>query len=374
MKKVYLDNAATTYPKPKEVYDSIDHYNRNFMGSVNRTVMNNNIDYVTEVRKLLLKLVNGSRDYKAIIQPSATIAMNTVLQGLDWSGVENVYLTHFEHNATIRTVHYLSQKYNFEISYLEMNDNCKRYDLSMIKAQFNNKNPDVLIMTHASNAFGLITPIAEINNLVNDQTYVIVDGAQTTGLLELNLDNSKIDAFIFAGHKTLYGPFGIGGFIVRDINRINPLYYGGTGVDSSEIKMPNDETKFEAGSVNMLSLIGLYNSLLKLNQKEIYEHEMVIKEKLLSILQKYDYININEFENQIGVVSVTSDQISTDEFAHLLSTNDIIVRSGLHCAPDAHKKIGTYPAGTIRFSISQFTNEDDLEYLNSVLEEIEFEI
>ena len=198
------------------------------------------------------------------------------------------------------------------------------------------------------------------------------------GLLDFNIVSSKADYVVFAGHKTLYGPLGIGGYITNKGLSLSPLIYGGTGLDSQNLNMPEVmPTKYEAGSHNIQAISGLYASLLwirKIGISNIRKKEKETTEKLLSILDNYTNIEIvrgNNEDNNIGVVSCLFDGYSSDSIGQVLSDNDIAVRTGLHCAPNAHKFMDTFPAGTVRFSISYFTTDEDLSALDDVLEYIE---
>lgn len=372
---IYLDNAATTYPKPKEVYNFMDEYNRKHYGSFNRSTNSVHIDIVSETRELLLNLFNANSDYEVSLQSSATEAMNTVLRGIDYFDGMNIYLTHFEHNATVRTLYDISNKYKVNFHYLAMSKEKNYYDLDEISKQFIFATPDVLVMTHASNAFGLITPIEKIIELLDNKARIVIDGAQTAGLLNTDLSKLKVDAYIYAGHKTLYGPFGVGGMIKHNRFNLKPLITGGTGNDSASKVMPNDITRFEAGTRNLLSISGLYKSLqwmTKIGVNHLYEQECEIKDCLLEILDKYDYIEVYKFNNQIGVVSIRHNDLASDEFAKLLNERGIITRVGLHCSPHAHEWIGTAPGGTVRLSISYFTTSDELSLLDEILEDLEY--
>lgn len=202
--------------------------------------------------------------------------------------------------------------------------------------------------------------------------------AQTMGLLDFNIVSSKADYTVFAGHKTLYGPLGIGGYITNKGLSLPPFIYGGTGLDSQNLNMPEVmPTKYEAGSHNIQAISGLYASLLwirKIGISNIRRKEKETTEKLLLILDNYTNIEIvrgNNEDNNIGVVSCLFDGYSSDSIGQVLSDNDIAVRTGLHCAPNAHKFMDTFPAGTVRFSISYFTTDKDLSALDDALEYIE---
>ena len=378
----YFDNAATTFPKPEEVYAKMDNFYRNYGVNVGRgqfkeaSTANKLLE---DTRKMMLDLVCANSSYDCVFTSSATEAMNIILQGIQWSKDMNVYITPFEHNAILRTLHYLKIKYEINVITLYPDKETLEYDFDNIRNQFEKFKPNVVVMTHASNSFGNINPIERIFQLAKSyDALTVCDMAQTMGLLDFNIVSSKADYVVFAGHKTLYGPLGIGGYITNKGLSLSPLIYGGTGLESQNLNMPEVmPTKYEAGSHNIQAVSGLYASLLwiqKIGVSNIRKKEKETTEKLLSILNNYTNIEIvrgNNEDNNIGVVSCLFDGYSSDSIGQVLSDNDIAVRTGLHCAPNAHKFMDTFPAGTVRFSISYFTTDEDLSALDDVLEYIE---
>lgn len=378
----YFDNAATTFPKPEEVYAKMDNFYRNYGVNVGRgqfkeaSIANKLLE---DTRMMMLDLVCANSSYDCVFTSSATEAMNIILQGIQWSKDMNVYITPFEHNAILRTLHYLKIKYEINVITLYPDKETLEYDFDNIKNQFEKFKPNVVVMTHASNSFGNINPVERIFQLAKSYDAItICDMAQTMGLLDFNIVSSKADYTVFAGHKTLYGPLGIGGFITNKGLSLSPLIYGGTGLESQNLNMPEVmPTKYEAGSHNIQAVSGLYASLLwirKIGVSNIRKKEKETTEKLLSILNNYTNIEIvrgNNEDNNIGVVSCLFNGYSSDSIGQVLSDNDIAVRTGLHCAPNAHKFMDTFPAGTVRFSISYFTTDEDLSALDDVLEYIE---
>ena len=291
----------------------------------------------------------------------------------------NVYITPFEHNAILRTLHYLSKKYEFQVIQLTPDRDTWEYDYSNVKAQFRIKHPDMLVMTHASNAFGFINPVQQLFGLAKEfGATTVCDMAQTAGLIDIDITNVKIDFAVFAGHKTLYAPFGIAGFVTNKGNLLKPFIYGGTGIDSANLDMPLEiPIKFEAGSHNILAIAGLNAALKWMNDTgidNIRKKELATTQELLGFLHSHYNINMircPDEDNNIGVVSCTFDGYSSDSIGQVLSDHGIAVRTGLHCAPESHRFLGTAPNGTVRFSVSYFTNNTDLEALNEALEYIE---
>ena len=204
-----------------------------------------------------------------------------------------------------------------------------------------------------------------------------IDMCQTAGLIDLNVGNENIDAVVFAGHKTLYGPLGVSGVVMKKDIDLKPLIYGGTGVESANQNMPDIfPIKYEGGSHNILAISGLNASLKWLKNigiENIYKKEKEIFNKLISLLKTYENIEIvgyREAKEQVGVVSCVFKGYAPDEIGQVLSDMNIAVRTGLHCSPYAHEFFGTFPAGTLRLSVSYFTTDDELNKLKVALDYI----
>lgn len=377
----YFDNAATTFPKPEVVYSAMDSFYRSIGVNVGRgqyQAASMAFSIVEETRKMVLDLFHASYGYSCVFTPSATEALNVILQGISWHEGMNVYVSPFEHNAVIRTLNSIVAAYRINVITLYPYDGFA-YDLNDITAAFMEKKPDVVVLTHASNVFGNILPVEEIFCLAKQYNAVtICDMAQTAGLVDIDIKKAKIDYSVFAGHKTLYGPFGVAGFVTNKFCELKPLVYGGTGVNSSDPNMPKEmPTKYEAGSLNSYAIAGLHASLKWIRStgiNNIRATEQQVTKKLLSVLRKHKNIRIlrNSKEAEcIGVVSCVFDGYSSDSIGQIMSDHGIAVRTGLHCAPLAHKHLKTFPSGTVRFSVGFFTSEEDLTCLESVLAFIE---
>lgn len=377
----YFDNAATTFPKPEIVYDFMNSYYRTNGVNIGRgkyAMASGAKGIVDETRLLLLKLFH-CENKKVVFTPSATEALNIIIQGLSIPKGSNVYVTPFEHNAVTRVLNYLVKKSNVNIHELIVDSSSYAYDIQKIKEQFIHTKPDAVIMTHASNVCGIVSPVVELCGLAKlHGAYTVVDMSQTAGLVDMNLSNENVDFAVFAGHKTLYGPFGIAGFITSGQITLEPLLYGGTGSDSGNPEVPKDlPQRYEVGSQNILAIAGLnaaLNWIESIGIEKIYQVEQINHHKLISMLKSYDNIKIvgyNEQINSIGVVSCVFKGYSADSIGQVLSEHNIAVRTGLHCAPIAHKFLHTYPAGTVRFSVGYFNSDDDFERLKMALNYIE---
>lgn len=373
----YFDNAATTYPKPECVYTEMDSFMRTCGVSLGRGQHNlsSKASYVAdETRELLLDLFHCSNK-KVVFTNTATEALNIILKGIAIPDGANVYISPFEHNAVTRTLHSISKTIDFNLITLKVNKKAYTYDLVKISEQFKTDNPYCVIISHASNVIGAIAPLQEIfTEAKKFDAITVADMCQTAGLIDTDISSNIYDYVVFAGHKTLYGPLGISGFISSFPQVLPPIIIGGTGIESANQDMPNEiPIKYEAGSHSSYAIAGLKASLKWINETgiaNIYAKEKENHNKLINILRKYNNIIFFEPKNFVGVVSCLFDNYSSDEIGQVLSQNDIAFRSGLHCAPFAHKFIGTFPAGTVRFSVGYFNDDCDFEKLDSVLKYI----
>ena len=374
----YFDNAATTFPKPEEVYRFMDSFYRECGVNVGRgqhKLAAKAAALVAETRKLLLDL-NHCPNKMVVFTPTATEAINIILNSVIQRNNLTIYLSPFEHNAVVRVINHLAQTFSLNIIPLAFDKERFTYDLEKIGYQFSDNKPDVVIISHASNVCGIVAPIQETCTLSKLHGAVnIIDMCQTMGLIDTDLSTENIDYAVFAAHKTLYGSLGLGGFICGADVRPKPLLFGGTGIDSANPLLPNEiPERYEVGSAN-ISAIAALNAALRWNKEQgvggIYAKEKVNHERLLVLLEKYDNITVvGNSAKSIGVVSCVFDSYGSDNIGQILSDNNIAVRTGLHCSPNAHRFLGTFPAGTVRFSVGYFNTVEDFAKLEATLEYI----
>ena len=380
----YFDNAATTFPKPIEVYEFMDTFYRQYGVNVGRGQFKEaSIAYamMQETRQLLLELFHVKYPYETIFAPSATQALNIVVNSFNFSKNDVVYITPFEHNAVLRTLYAKQKEIGFILNILPINIKTLQIDIDKTKELFKTQSPSYCFLAHASNSFGCVLAIEEICNLSkNWGAITVVDMAQTAGLVDINLNNASIDYAIWAGHKTLYGPFGIGGIITKEAKNLKPFILGGTGLDSKNKDMPEQiPVKLEAGSVNIQAVAGLNASLKwikRIGIEKIRSKEKAITLKVLDTIKRHSNISIIRGDNEeqnIGVISCVFAGYSSDSIGQVLSEKDIAVRTGLHCAPLGHELLKTAPDGTVRISINYFTSDEDIQALNDALDYIEME-
>ena len=376
----YFDNAATTYPKPEVVYTSMDKFYRLNGANAGRGRYNlaqSANALIGETRVLVQELLHCPAK-QVVFTPTATIALNIIIQGLICKGAKAIYISPFEHNAVSRTLHHFEEAGTISVHQLTVSQDFK-YDLDRMRYQFESECPDLVIMSHASNVLGLIAPVTEICSLAKKfGATTVIDMAQTAGLVDCNLGLNVFDIAVFAGHKTLYGPTGISGFIMEPAIDLPPVLFGGTGFESANQNMPQSlPERYEMGTMNISGIAGL-NAALKwgLDQgiETIWQKEQEHRNKLIALLQEYWFIKIvGNYPgcNYVGIVSCLVEGISSDSAGEIFDRCGIAVRTGLQCAPLAHQFIGTHPAGTIRFSVGYFTSEDDFEELRQALDYIE---
>ena len=375
----YFDNAATTFPKPEIVYQMMDLFYRNHGGSAgrgNHELSKTTTELISETRNQLRELLHcPAKD--VVFTPTDTIALNMIIQGLIKAGIRNVYITPFEHNAVTRTLHAFEKKGIINVFELSIKDNLE-LDFDRIHYQFDNTSPDLLIASHASNVLGLIIPVVDLFSLAKEYgSITALDMAQTAGLIDIDIGSSLFDFAVFAGHKTLYGPTGISGFVMNPQIDLPPVLFGGTGYDSANQDMPDSvPERYEMGTLNTSGIAGLNAALKWISEtriETIWDVECRHREQLLSILSGYEFIQLVGIypENQYtGIVSCLIEGISSDSAASVFDRCGVAVRTGLQCAPSAHKVVKTYPAGTVRISVSFFTDDNDFRALKSALDYI----
>ena len=375
----YFDNAATTFPKPETVYQSMDQFQRQTGGSFGRgnyEFSNSAKGMVDDTRKAIKQLLHCPAK-QVVFEPSATISLNIIIQGIIQKGARNVYISPFEHNAVTRTLHHYKKRGQIKVEELAV-DQKLNYDIQRIRFQFETTPPDFVIVSHASNVIGLVAPVEEVFSLAKEfHAITLLDMAQTAGLVDLDIGKEIIDFAVFAGHKTLLGPTGISGFVMKPGIELEPVFFGGTGFDSANQDMPTSlPERFEFGTMNTVGIAGLNASvkwILQQGVDALAAAEAENRNKLLTLLREYDYVSIIgdiDGRDYVGIVSCVIDDISSDIAGQLFSERNIAVRTGLHCAPNAHKFLKTFPAGTIRFSVNSFTTDEDFAVLREALEDI----
>ena len=384
MKKIYLDQASTTYPKPECVAKAVYDYMTGNGCNINRGCYENAYDteeIILETRELLCELFDGPDCKNVVFTKNVTESLNIVLKGFLKSG-DHVLVSSMEHNAVMRPIRQL------EIVGLTFDRiPCSEQGELHIESMENliNENTKAVVMMHASNVCGTILPIKDVGLFCEKHGLkFIVDCAQTAGVYPISMKEMKIDALCFTGHKGLYGPQGIGGFILQEnmIPLIDPLLSGGTGSISHTEEIPDFvPDRFEPGTMNLPGIFGLHAALEwikitgidKIREKEEMLTSLFIKHmKVLDPkFEKIRLIGKGTENNRTAVVSIQTPDRDISEVAYLLDKNyGIMTRVGLHCAPSAHETLDTYPTGTIRFSFGYFNTKEEVLLAVKALEDI----
>lgn len=379
----YFDNAATTFPKPDCVYRYMDEFYRKSGGNVGRgqyDLAQSTESMVKDTRMRITRLLHCPAK-QVIFEPTATIALNIIIQGMVESGAVNIYISPFEHNAVTRVLHHYDKIGRIKVYQLTVSTELQ-YDMERIRYQFDSVKPDLVIVSHGSNVCGLVSPVEDIFALAKRYGAVtLADMAQTAGLVDCNVGLESFDFAVFAGHKTMYGPTGISGFVMNPSIKMPAVIFGGTGYESANQDMPESlPERYEMGTLNIAGIAGLNAALRWIEEKSVgwlWEKEKENRQRLLDVLQEFDFVKVvGNYEGckYVGIVSCLIEGISSDSAGGIFNRGGVAVRTGLQCAPLAHRFLGTYPAGTVRFSVSGFTCEEDFEELRRVLQYIQEEL
>ena len=376
---IYLDNAATTFPKPEKVYVAMDEVNRNLCVNAGRgsyKAARKASELIVETKQLLRELVHADIDSAVVFAPSITIALNQVINGLKYTKNSVVYISPYEHNAVARTIHQLAQRVGFQIKQLPI-DSGYEIDIDKIKYEFSKAKPSIVICTHVSNVTGYVLPVDDIfREAKKNDAICVLDSAQALGLIPIDVRTMPVDIIAFAGHKTLYGPFGIGGFINVTGIEVDEYIYGGTGSDSLNLDMPSHpEGKYEAASSNIVAIAGLNAALKEINEQENFNTEKKLSDYLISKMSKIKRVKLflpKNLDRHVGIVSFVIQGMASDDVGSILDEDfDIAVRTGYHCAPYIHDYIGDkIYNGTIRVGVGKFTKIEDIDYFIKAIEEI----
>lgn len=366
---IYFDNAATTYPKPETVYRSVDKCLREFCANPGRSGHKLSLEagrIVLEARELLARLFNAKKSENIIFCLNATDALNTAIKGMVNKG-DHIITTSMEHNSVLRPLKQL-EGIGVETTILQCKDTGE-LELSKIEEAIK-KNTKMIITTHASNVTGAIMPIKEIGEIAhgNNLRY-IVDTAQTAGTYKIDVTELKVDVVTFTGHKGLMGPQGVGGFYIKDGTVLRQMREGGTGSMSESLLQPELlPDKYESGTPNTPGIAGLAAGLRfieEVGMDSIRLHEEEIMKYFLDELTEIDDIIIygpRNLDKHAPVVSLNLANKTSSEVSFLLDKNfDIATRAGLHCAPLAHRTIGTMEHGAVRFSFGYFNTREEID-------------
>lgn len=374
---IYLDNGATSFPKPLSVRQNVDISLKKFSANPGRSGHSLSLRAAKEIfecRKRLKELFNVNSEEEIIFTENCTMALNTVIFGLLSEG-DHVLISSMEHNSVTRPLESLKDKgvtySTFDYSY---DDNVTVDNVrNLIKPE-----TKLVICTHASNVFGFRFPIERICALCHAYGILFcVDSAQSAGVFDIDVGTNQYDFVCMSGHKSLYGPMGTGVLILNNRN-LKPLLYGGTGTESVKKSQPEGlPEKFESGTQNMNGISGLKAGVEFVQKKgiqNIYNHEYKLAKRLFNGLANnrkvITYNKSFDYGKVAPVVSFNIDGVYSEDLVAKLNKYGIMTRGGLHCSPLAHTTMNTIENGTVRVVPGAFNTINDINYLLNVIRKL----
>lgn len=380
-KLIYLDNGATTFPKPEEVYRAMDHAYRNYGVNPGRSgydlcIYAGNI--VDDTRRLLTRFFNGGLDHNRLVfSYNATDALNLAIFGSLKEG-DHAISTTIEHNSVLRPLYHCWRDHKVEVDYIPF-DRKGFVDPDDIGRKIR-KNTRLVAVNHGSNVIGTVQPVKEIGAICRERGVTfLIDASQTAGKLPIDMQKMNIDILAFTGHKSLMGPMGIGGLYVRDGVNISHTRAGGTGVRSA-LRGHLDEYPYrlEYGTGNLMGIAGLKAGVEWIEKKgllNIAHQEDLLLKKLRDGLREIDGVILycqEDLTDHIGVLSFNIEGLEASDTGTMLDVDyNIACRTGLHCAPLVHEQLGTDAVkGAVRFGLGPFTTDDDIEHAVAAVREI----
>lgn len=378
---IYLDNSATAYPKPDEVYKFMDSFYREHGVNPGRSGFDAALEaeeIVISTRKLLTDFFNaGGESNRLTFSYNASDSLNMIIQGLLSKG-DHVVTTMLEHNSVLRPLHHLEMNEVIKVSYIKFDE--KGYiDPDDIKNAIR-KNTKMVIVNHCSNVIGTIQPIAEIGRICKEEgVFFVVDTTQSAGTIPIDMQAMGIDVVVFTGHKCLLGPTGIGGSYVMENVPVKYTRFGGTGVRSAQLThLEEFPYRLECGTLNLVGVAGLNAGvkwILKNGMENLHNKEMMLWEKLRNGLQDIENIKIycaDNIENHNAIISFNIEGFDASDVGTILDVDyNIACRTGLQCAPKVHVGLGTDKIhGTVRLSIGPFNTEEHIDKAIEAVKEI----
>lgn len=372
MNKIYLDNGATTYPKPEEVYRACDDAMRNLSFNPSRgsyELVNRTNRMLRKGRRKILSFFDSGIQKDLVFSYSGTDGLNMLIHGLIRNNMK-IVIGPYEHNSVYRPLKAM-EKEGLDLRIIKTDGNYGM-DLEDLEKQCEDVNYG--IFSYTSNVTGVSLPIMEIADIIHRKGgKIIVDGAQAAGHQPISIDKEGIDFLASSGHKGLMGPMGTGILILPKEVNISPFRLGGTGKDSENPEMPEDlPMRLEAGTGNIPGIAGLIAGvewLEKYGLKKIQEKEIHFVNRCMEAFENHPNIEIYGLKNNSQILSLNIKGKDSKSIAEILDqAYDLALRGGLHCAPIAHENIGTMPYGTLRASFSVFTKEEELrKFIEAIL-------
>jgi len=378
-KEIYFDNAATSWPKPEDTGKAMMNFMDNIGANPGRSGHSKSLDsarIIFEARETIAEFFNTGNSEFVTFSKNATESLNIALKGLLKPG-DNVVTTSMEHNSVMRPLRSLEQSIGITVSVV----NCDERGCLPVEnfEKTISENTRLVVATHASNVTGTIMPVKEIGELCREKGVLfLLDSAQTAGVVPLNMIDNKIDILAFTGHKGLLGPTGTGGLCFTEDIGIEPLMQGGSGSRSEMEYHPEMlPDRLESGTINGVGIAGLkagIDFIKRIGISTIDEHEKKLLAVFLAGLAEIPEITLYGPDSSYGrtaVISFSVKNIPPNEIAYSLDKNfGILSRVGLQCSPAAHRTIGTFPDGTVRFSFNYFNTVEEVEFSLKALSEI----
>lgn len=366
---IYLDNAATTFPKPPQVIqEMLDIYTRLGVspGRGNYDLATECEQYVHDVRLEISNFFGGAGPYRVVFAHNATDALNTIILGLVQPGC-HVVSSRLEHNSVLRPLYHLRDQGLISFDLVPF-DGAGFVDPEDVKKAFKPETKFV-VLNHVSNVLGTIQSVSETGQICAEHGVpLILDVSQSAGVVPIDMQAMQVQAVAFTGHKSLLGPTGIGGLVLKEGLDVRPTRFGGTGFESWSSLQPEEYPyRLESGTLNVLGIIGLAAGLRYISQKgitSIYKEEMELAKSLRDGLSPIDRVLLycaENLDNHVALLTVNIENLEPSDFASILDGDfGIATRSGLHCAPLVHEDLGTSPAGGVRFSLGPLNLLDDI--------------
>ena len=376
---IYLDNAATSFPKPEVVYQALDRFARESLANPGRAGHKMALaaeHALDDCRHRLNQLFRGTGPERFAFTLNCTDALNMAFKGVLKSG-DHVVTTDLEHNSVSRPLVAMERAGFITLTRVTA-DSGGSVDPDIVRKAIIPKTR-LVALGHASNVLGTLQPVAEVGRIARERDVLyLVDAAQTAGVVPIDLQALHIDLFAFPGHKGLLGPTGTGALYVAPRVKIGAWREGGTGGDSSNPTQPAEYPYFlEGGTPNVLGVAGLAAGIQYVEEQgldRIRSHEVRLTERLWRQLDELDGVEVfghRDFDQRVGTLSFRSETLPAAELGGILDQAfDIAVRPGLHCAPYIHKAIGSYPDGLVRVSPGPFNTEEDIDRLVAALKEV----
>ena len=369
---IYFDNSATTFIKPDSVYSRVTQVMKNFAGNSGRSGHYLSLkanDIIFEARETTARFFKIDNVERICFTPNATYALNYAIKGCIEKG-DTVLVSGFEHNSVMRPLYAIGAKIKF-IPWYSFDEYMNIENLL--------DNVKAVIVNHISNVNGNLADIRTIGKIAKEKNIVfIVDASQSAGHIDIDVNRDNIDILACAGHKGLFGPQGTGILYVNDNVKLKTIIEGGTGSQSELLVQPEAlPDRFEAGTLNVSAIAGLDEGIkYLLNNKEIFNYERLLAKRMINGLSSISNIvvyNNKNNEETTGVISFNVKNMDCVSLSNYLSENyNIMIRSGLHCAPFAHRTMGTYECGTARISLSCFNTVEEVDMFLEIIDKLSF--